>query len=97
MHPFYWFLFFYKLDICCDYLIVPQVRIHKFLEKTRSHQSKKTEAGDEDSMDNDKQKLRKHVNGLIKRRRLKQVQMLLKEKESGPWGRDTQAKVGFNV
>ncbi|KHN17513.1 DNA-directed RNA polymerase 3B, chloroplastic-like isoform X1 [Glycine soja] len=74
-----------------------EVRIHKFLEKTRSHQSKKTEAGDEDSMDNDKQKLRKHVNDLIKRRRLKQVQMLLKEKESGPWGRDTQAKLGSRL
>ncbi|KAL5183063.1 DNA-directed RNA polymerase 3, chloroplastic [Glycine soja] len=48
-------------------------------------------------MDNDKQKLRKHVNGLIKRRRLKQVQMLLKEKESGPWGRDTQAKLGSRL
>ncbi|RDY10947.1 DNA-directed RNA polymerase 3, chloroplastic, partial [Mucuna pruriens] len=74
-----------------------EVRIHKFLEKIRSHQSKKTEAGGEDGMDNDKQKLRKHVDDLIKRRRLKQVQMLLKEEESGPWGRDTQAKVGFNV
>lgn len=70
-----------------------EVRIHKFLEKTRSHQSKKTKAGGEDSMDNDKKKLRKHVNGLIRSRRLKQVQMLLKEEDAGPWGRDTQAKL----
>jgi len=48
-------------------------------------------------MHNDTQKLRKRVNGLIKRRRLKQVQMLLKEEECGPWGRNIQAKVGFNV
>lgn len=74
-----------------------EVRIHKFLEKTRSHQNKKTEAGGEDSMDNDKQKLRKHVNSLIRSRRLKQVQMLLKEEESGPWGRDTQAKLGTRL
>nr|KYP51452.1 hypothetical protein KK1_026738 [Cajanus cajan] len=74
-----------------------EVRIHKFLEKTRSHQNKKTEAHSEDSMGNDKQKLRKHVNSLIKRRRLKQVQLLLKEEESGPWGRDTQAKLGSRL
>ncbi|KAL2338549.1 hypothetical protein Fmac_012995 [Flemingia macrophylla] len=74
-----------------------EVRIHKFLEKTRSHQSKETEAGGEDDMDNDKQKLRKHVNGLIRKRRLKQVQLLLKEEESGPWGRDTQAKLGSRL
>ncbi|KAG5033569.1 hypothetical protein JHK87_008479 [Glycine soja] len=42
-------------------------------------------------------KIRKHVNGLIKRGRLKHVQMLLKEEESGPWGRHIQAKVGVNV
>ncbi|QCD80481.1 DNA-directed RNA polymerase [Vigna unguiculata] len=74
-----------------------EVRIHNFLEKTRTRKSKKTEADREDCTDNDTQKLRKHVNGLIKRRRLKQVQMLLKEEECGPWGRDTQAKLGCRL
>ncbi|XP_014510516.2 DNA-directed RNA polymerase 3B, chloroplastic-like isoform X3 [Vigna radiata var. radiata] len=74
-----------------------EVRIHNFLEKTRTRQSKKTEFVREDCTDNDTQKLRKHVNGLIKRRRLKQVQMLLKEEEYGPWGRDTQAKLGSRL
>nr|XP_007154861.1 hypothetical protein PHAVU_003G153900g [Phaseolus vulgaris]ESW26855.1 hypothetical protein PHAVU_003G153900g [Phaseolus vulgaris] len=74
-----------------------EVRIHNFLEKTRTHKSKKTEAAREDSTHNDTQKLRKHVNGLIKRRRLKQVQMLLKEEECGPWGIDIQAKLGSRL
>ncbi|KAG4909217.1 hypothetical protein JHK87_055333 [Glycine soja] len=42
-------------------------------------------------------KIRKHVNGLIKRGRLKHVQMLLKEEESGPWGRHIQAKLGSRL
>ncbi|KAK7347625.1 hypothetical protein VNO80_22161 [Phaseolus coccineus] len=74
-----------------------EVRIHNFLEKTRTRKSKKTEAAREDCTHNDTQKLRKHVNGLIKRRRLKQVQMLLKEEECGPWGRDIQAKLGSRL
>ncbi|KAK7388405.1 hypothetical protein VNO78_23221 [Psophocarpus tetragonolobus] len=74
-----------------------EVRIHKFLEKTRTHRTEQTDAGGEDGKDNGKQNLRKHVHGLIKRRRLKQVQMLLKEEESGPWGRDTQAKLGSRL
>ncbi|KAK7265191.1 hypothetical protein RJT34_32807 [Clitoria ternatea] len=74
-----------------------EVRIHKFLEKTRSFQNKKTEAGNEDGMNDDKQKLRKHVNGLIKRKRIKQVQLLLKQEGFGPWGRDTQAKLGSRL
>ncbi|CAJ1944872.1 unnamed protein product [Sphenostylis stenocarpa] len=74
-----------------------EVRIHKFLEKTRTYQSKKTEADGADCTDNNTQKLRKKVNGLIKRRRLKQVQMLLKEEECGPWGRETQAKLGSRL
>lgn len=67
------------------------------LQKTRSRRSKETEAGAEDGTNNDKQKLRKHVNDLIKRKKLKQVQMLLKKDEFSPWGRDTQAKVGLNI
>ncbi|XP_061347447.1 DNA-directed RNA polymerase 3B, chloroplastic isoform X2 [Gastrolobium bilobum] len=74
-----------------------EVRIHKLLEKTRSHRSKKTEAGGEDGLNNDKQKLRKHINGLIKRKTLKPVQILLKKEGFSPWGRDTQAKLGSRL
>ncbi|XP_019463791.1 PREDICTED: DNA-directed RNA polymerase 3, chloroplastic-like isoform X1 [Lupinus angustifolius] len=74
-----------------------EVRIHKFLEKTRCRRSKETEAGAEDGADNEKQKLKKHVNGLIKRRKLKQVQMLLKKDEFIPWDRVTQAKLGSRL
>ncbi|WVZ09514.1 hypothetical protein V8G54_014044 [Vigna mungo] len=83
-------------SVVVSLLLVVAVRIHNFLEKTRTRQSKKTEVVREDCTDNDTQKLRKHVNGLIKRRRLKQVQMLLKGEE-GPWGRDTQAKLGSRL
>ncbi|KAK7291936.1 hypothetical protein RIF29_07499 [Crotalaria pallida] len=74
-----------------------EVRIHKFLEKTRSRRRKEREAGAEDGTDDDKQNLGKHVNVLIKRKKLKQVQMLLKKDESSPWGRATQAKLGSRL
>lgn len=84
---------FYTLNISCNYLTVFQIRIHKFLEKNKSRQSKKTEIVAEDSTNNDKEKRRKCINGLIKRKRLKEVQMVLKKEEFSPWGRATQAKV----
>ncbi|KAK7281553.1 hypothetical protein RIF29_09650 [Crotalaria pallida] len=77
--------------------IEQEVRIHKFLEKNRSHQSKKTEAGAADSTKSDKEKRRKQVNGLIKRKRVKELQMVLKEEEFSPWGRPTQAKLGSRL
>ncbi|KAI4335521.1 hypothetical protein L6164_014159 [Bauhinia variegata] len=74
-----------------------EVRIHKFLEKTRSHKSKKTEVGAEEGISNDKEKLRRRVNGLIRRRRLKDVQVLLKREEFSPWARGIQAKLGTRL
>ncbi|XP_028793981.1 DNA-directed RNA polymerase 3B, chloroplastic isoform X2 [Neltuma alba] len=77
--------------------IEQEVRIHKFLEKTRSHQGKKTMVNADDSLNNDKEKLRKRVNVLIRRKRLKKVQMLLKKEEFSSWARDTQAKLGCRL
>ncbi|OIV97230.1 hypothetical protein TanjilG_27213 [Lupinus angustifolius] len=77
--------------------IEQEVRIHDFLEKNKRHQSKKAEAGTEDSTDNDKEKLRDRINVLIKRKRLKEVQMVLKKEEFSPWGRPTQAKLGSRL
>ncbi len=74
-------------------LLFSQVRIHSFLEKTRNYQSKKIVADTEDGLHKEKEILRKRVNGLIRKRRLKEVQKLLKKEEFKPWGRDTQAKV----
>ncbi|KAF7838116.1 DNA-directed RNA polymerase 3, chloroplastic [Senna tora] len=76
--------------------IEQEVRIHRFLEKTRKHKGK-TVAGAEDGLNNDKEKLRKRVNCLIRRKRLKEVQLLLKKEEFSPWGRDTQAKLGCRL
>lgn len=83
--------------LCCDNLNVFQVRIHKFIEENKSFRSKKTEAGIEDALNDDKEKQRKYVNGLIKSKRLKEVQVVLKEEESSPWSHATQAKVSLNV
>lgn len=87
-----------KLEIPCNLsdivmLIFFQVRIHSFLEKTKSYQSKNIGAGTEEGLQKEKEILRKHVNSLVRKRRLKEVQKLLKKTEIKPWGRDTQAKV----
>lgn len=63
------------------------------MEKTKSLQRNKTAASDEDGLSKEKEILRKRVNGLIRRKRLNEVQKLLKKEDMTPWGRDTQAKV----
>lgn len=77
--------------------IEQEVRIHSFLEKTRNYQSKKIVADSEDGLHKEKEILRKRVNSLIRKRRLKEVQKLLKKEEFKPWGRDTQAKLGSRL
>jgi DNA-directed RNA polymerase len=74
-------------------VVIFQVRIHSFLEKTKNYQRKKIEADTEEGLRKEKEILRKRVNSLIRTRRLKEVQKLLKNEEFEPWGRDTQAKV----
>ncbi|XP_050940583.1 DNA-directed RNA polymerase 3, chloroplastic isoform X1 [Cucumis melo] len=73
-----------------------QVRIQSFLEKARSNQRTKVPA-DTECLSKEKEVLRKRVNGLIRRRRLKEVQKLLKKEEFKAWGRDTQAKLGSRL
>ncbi|MED6218829.1 hypothetical protein PIB30_030146, partial [Stylosanthes scabra] len=80
--------------------IEQEVKVQKFMEKTRSRQRKKTEADTEDDLtddDDDKPKLVKHINGLIKKRRLRAVQKLLKKEDFVPWGRDVHAKLGSRL
>ncbi|KAL0013441.1 hypothetical protein SO802_000510 [Lithocarpus litseifolius] len=72
--------------------IEQEVRIHSFLEKTKNSQSKKIVADTEDGLHKEKQILRKRVNSLIRKRKLKEAQKLLQKEEFKPWGRDTQAK-----
>ncbi|KAG6599139.1 DNA-directed RNA polymerase 3, chloroplastic, partial [Cucurbita argyrosperma subsp. sororia] len=73
--------------------IEQEVRIQSLLEKARSNQRTKV-PGDAQCSSKEKEVLRKRVNGLIRRRRLKEVQKLLKKEEFKAWGRDTQAKLG---
>ncbi|XP_062158881.1 DNA-directed RNA polymerase 3B, chloroplastic isoform X2 [Alnus glutinosa] len=77
--------------------IEQEVRIHSFLEKTKNYQRKKIEADTEEGLRKEKEILRKRVNSLIRTRRLKEVQKLLKNEEFEPWGRDTQAKLGSRL
>ncbi|XP_027904265.1 DNA-directed RNA polymerase 3B, chloroplastic-like isoform X1 [Vigna unguiculata] len=74
-----------------------EVRIHKFIEGRKASRSNKIEADAEDSLDSDKEKQSNHLNSLIKKSRLKEVQMILKKEEGSSWSRDTQAKLGSRL
>ncbi|XP_048228185.1 DNA-directed RNA polymerase 3, chloroplastic [Ricinus communis] len=77
--------------------IEQEVRIHNFLEKTKNYQRKKTISGAQESLGKEKEILRKRVNSLIRRKKLIEVQKLVKNEEMKPWGRDTQAKLGSRL
>lgn len=73
-----------------------QVRIHKFLEKTKKKggKEKENEGGDSDSVIKEQEKLRKKVTNLMKKQKLRALRHIVKEKDdSKPWGQDTKAKV----
>ncbi|OAY31446.1 DNA-directed RNA polymerase 3B, chloroplastic isoform X2 [Manihot esculenta] len=71
-----------------------EVRIHNFLEKTKNFQRNKKTTDAQQNLGREKEILRKRVNNLIRRKRLTEVQKLVKNEEMKPWGRDTQAKLG---
>ncbi|KAL7193520.1 hypothetical protein ACSBR2_025183 [Camellia fascicularis] len=73
-----------------------KVRIHSFLEKTKMYQRKKIVAPTEESFRKDVKIRRKRVKSLIRRRKILEVQKLVKDEEIKPWGRDTQAKPPVN-
>uniref|UniRef100_A0A2P2MP54 DNA-directed RNA polymerase n=1 Tax=Rhizophora mucronata TaxID=61149 RepID=A0A2P2MP54_RHIMU len=74
--------------------IEQEVRIHNFLEKTKKYKRSRTMVETQEGLSKDKEMLRKRLNSLIRRRRLIEVQNLVKSEEFKPWGRDTQAKLG---
>ncbi|KAF9662721.1 hypothetical protein SADUNF_Sadunf18G0083700 [Salix dunnii] len=74
-----------------------EVRIHNFLEKTKNYKRKKTMHEVQETMDKEKEVLRKRVNSLIRRKRLMEVQNLVKQDETKPWSRGTQAKLGSRL
>lgn len=63
------------------------------MEKTKNFKKKKIAADSEEVLSKEKEMLRKRVNSLIRRKRLMEVQKLLKNEDIKPWGRATQAKV----
>lgn len=74
-----------------------QVRIHRFLEKTKRQKGKKvdegegSEAGPVSLM---QEKLRKRVTTLIKQQKLPAVKQLVNSHDDfRPWGQDIKAKV----
>ena len=76
-----------KTSITCDF----QVRIHSFLERTNRRE--KIVAQTQDDLSKETNMLKKRVIKLIKRKRLREVQKLVKDEEIKSWSRDAQAKV----
>ncbi|OMO87102.1 DNA-directed RNA polymerase, phage-type, partial [Corchorus capsularis] len=76
--------------------IEQEVRIHNFLEKNKNYRKKKA-ADEVQGVSKEKEILKKRVNSLIRRRRLVEVQKLVKNEEIKPWGQDAQAKLGSRL
>ncbi|XP_078431396.1 DNA-directed RNA polymerase 1B, mitochondrial-like [Wolffia australiana] len=78
--------------------IEQEVRIQKFLEKTKKKTGKNKGDEFEDVDAKDQQILRRRVTKLMKKQKLPQVQKILKEQEEfKPWGQDAHAKVGSRL
>ncbi|KAL6600339.1 hypothetical protein ACP70R_045139 [Stipagrostis hirtigluma subsp. patula] len=80
-----------------------EVRIHRFLEKTKKKGNKEVDKDkEEEVVDSDiakeQQRLRKKVTDLMKKQKLRQVRKIVKNQDnSRPWGQDVQAKVGSRL
>ncbi|XP_044505742.1 DNA-directed RNA polymerase 2, chloroplastic/mitochondrial-like isoform X2 [Mangifera indica] len=81
--------------------IEQEVRIHKFLEKTKKKKvNKNTEVarGESAAAITEMKKLRKMVTNLIKKQKLPAVRQIVKEQDDfKPWALDVKAKVGSRL
>ncbi|KAA8547865.1 hypothetical protein F0562_004294 [Nyssa sinensis] len=81
--------------------IEQEVRIHKFLEKTKKKKAEKntkTKGNGSDTATQEQEKLRKTVTNLMKKQKLNAVRQIVKEQDgSKPWGQDAKAKVGSRL
>ncbi|WOK92644.1 DNA-directed RNA polymerase 1B, mitochondrial-like [Canna indica] len=79
--------------------IEQEVRIHRFLEKTRKKKKEKRSEEVEDEIVSEEQALlRKKVTELMKKQKLHQVRKIVRgQDDSKPWGQDAQAKVGSRL
>ncbi|KAK3031771.1 hypothetical protein RJ639_037068, partial [Escallonia herrerae] len=76
--------------------IEQEVRIHGILEITKFQRKKVDDQAQED-MSKEAEILKRRVRSLIKRKRLIEVQKLVKIEEIKSWGRDTRAKLGCRL
>ncbi|KAI5678798.1 hypothetical protein M9H77_09748 [Catharanthus roseus] len=76
-----------------------EVRIHKFLERTKRKNSMNRRSEEEiQPVVQDQDKLRKKVNVLMKKQKLQQVRKIVKQYDDAkPWGQDNQVKVGCRL
>ncbi|XP_057981950.1 DNA-directed RNA polymerase 2B, chloroplastic/mitochondrial-like [Malania oleifera] len=81
--------------------IEQEVRIHKFLERTKKRKAdkdKRPEEGESETVTQEQDKLRKKVTNLMKKQKLKVVRQIVKgHDDSRPWGQDAKAKVGSRL
>lgn len=81
-----------KVDL--QYGLFNQVRIQRFLEKTKKKTGKANGSECEEGDAKGQQMLRKRVTKLMKKQKLPQVQKILKQQDDlKPWGQDAHAKV----
>ncbi|KAG2633725.1 hypothetical protein PVAP13_2NG232700 [Panicum virgatum] len=78
-----------------------EVRIQRFLEKTRRKSNREKESEEEicdSNIAKEQQRLRKKVTDLMKKQKLRQVRKIVKNQDdSRPWGQDAHAKVGSRL
>ncbi|KAK4367638.1 hypothetical protein RND71_011430 [Anisodus tanguticus] len=79
--------------------IEQEVRIHKFLEKTKKQKAKKNmKMEDGEHVTQEQEKLRKKVTSLMKKQKLRAVNQIVRSQDdSKPWGQDVKAKVGSRL
>lgn len=73
-----------------------QVRIHRFLEKTtkKNAKDKKSKEVEGDTMTVEQEFLRKKVTGLMKKKKIHIVKMIVKRQDgTKPWGQVARARV----
>lgn len=76
---------------------VNQVRIQRFMEKTKKKNASSNDPdGRSESVTNEQEKLRKKVILLMKKQKLQQVRQIVKGQDNlKPWGQDAHAKVSL--
>lgn len=71
-----------------------QVKIHRFLEKTKKKKVSKEVDGSSDPLTKEQEKLNKQVTHLMKTQKIRAVKQIVKRQDdSKPWGLDAKAKV----